>query len=117
MKAIAATTKGTTMTSNVKLRLPAKKENNPRNLGGIGRNRSFMEVNLAIWLTNLSEEIAAKQGLRLSRVMRERKLIWITAIISTPTIFPEITPKTNSPRAAKETALPKFEIILWSWYT
>lgn len=35
--------------------------------------------------------------------MREKKLICTTAIISTPTIFPEIIPNTKNPRATPAT--------------
>lgn len=62
-------------------------------------------------LTSFKEESAAKQGFKCVRVKREKKLICTTAIIYTPTIFPETRPKTKNPKAIPETAVLSTETV------
>jgi hypothetical protein len=64
----------------------------------------------------LSDDRAAKHGLSYERVIREKKDICTTAIISTPIILPEIIPKIKTPRETIAAAFAKVEVILLSLY-
>jgi hypothetical protein len=66
---------------------------------------------------SFNEARALKQGLISERVIREKKDICKTAIISTPIIFPEIRPNANNTRAMIATALANLEITPSSYET
>ncbi len=60
----------------------------------------------------MREARAAKQGFSCDRETREKKLIWMTAIISTPTILPEIRPSTQNTIAAADMAVETVDMML-----
>lgn len=82
-------------------------------LGWVGVNSSFngLLFKELYPLIKCRPERAEKQGLSCDNVKREKKLIWITAIISTPIILPATKPTTNNRAAKAETAEQSVDMI------
>lgn len=101
IKVINAIINGIRITAVVKLKFSTKRENKNMPFGWIGlsgSSRLFLFRELYPF-ANFKDERAAKQGFNSVRVIKEKKLICTTAIISTPTILPDMTPSTKNPKA------------------